>query len=107
MLVLIGPVESAHDLGRFGCVLAELHAMVCGMCGGSLALLNAGVRGARLLLAEKLASSIKVKLIDFACTLQRVLSLDRVIRSVSSAHLEPFSSLHIDDCFDYAEALKK
>ena len=51
MLVLIGPVESAHDLGRFGCVLAELHAMVCGMCGGSLALLNAGVRGARLLLA--------------------------------------------------------
>ena len=51
MLVLVGPVESAHDLGRFGCVLAELHAMVCGMCGGSLALLNAGVRGARLLLA--------------------------------------------------------
>ena len=25
--------------------------MVCGMCGGSIALLNAGVRGARLLLA--------------------------------------------------------
>ena len=51
LLVLPGTMDPAHDLGRFGCVLAELHTMVCGMCGGLLALLNAGVRGVRLLLA--------------------------------------------------------
>ena len=51
LLVLPSTMEPAHDLGRFECILAELHAMVCGMCSGSLALLNAGVRGARLLLA--------------------------------------------------------
>ena len=53
LLVLPSTMEPAHDLGRFGCVLAELRAMVCGMCGGLLALLNAGVRGARLLLAVR------------------------------------------------------
>ena len=51
LLVLPSTMEPAHDLGRFGCVLAELRAMKCGICGGLLALLNAGVRGARLLLA--------------------------------------------------------
>ena len=51
MHVLASPMEPAHGLWRFGCVRAELRAMVCGMCGGSLALLNAAVRGARLLLA--------------------------------------------------------
>ena len=66
MLVLVGPVESAHDLGRFGCVLAELHAMVCGMCGGSLALLNAGVRGARLLLAVARGAGI-LKPLEGSC----------------------------------------
>jgi hypothetical protein len=50
-LVLVSPVEPAHGLGRFECVVAELRTMVCGICGGLLALLNAGVRGARLLLA--------------------------------------------------------
>ena len=44
LLVLPSTMDPAHDLGRFGCVLAELRAMVCGMCGGLLALLNAGVR---------------------------------------------------------------
>ena len=68
MLVLVGPVESAHDddVGRFGCVLAELHAMVCGMCGGSLALLNAGVRGARLLLAVARGAGI-MKPLEGSC----------------------------------------
>ena len=66
MLVLVGPVESAHDLGRFGCVIAELHAMVCGMCGGSLALLNAGVRGARLLLAVARGAGI-LKPLEGSC----------------------------------------
>ena len=51
LLVLPGLVELAHEIGRFGCVLAELRAMVCGICGGSFALLSAGVRGARPLLA--------------------------------------------------------
>ena len=50
-LVLVSPVEPAHGLGRFECVVAELRTMVCGICAGLLALLNAGVRGARLLLA--------------------------------------------------------
>ena len=50
-LVLVSLVEPAHGLGRFECVVAELRTMVCGICGGLLALLNAGVRGARLLLA--------------------------------------------------------
>ena len=51
LLVLPGPVKLALEIGRFGCVLAEIRAMMCGLCGGSLAWLNAGVRGARLLLA--------------------------------------------------------
>ena len=33
--------------------------MVCGMCGGSLALLNAGVGGARLLLAVAYAALVE------------------------------------------------
>ena len=53
MHVLASTMEPAHDLGRFECILAELRAMVCGMCGGLLALLNVGVRGARLLLAVR------------------------------------------------------
>ena len=51
LLVLPGPVKLALEIGRFGCVLAEMRPMMCGLCGGSLAWLNAGVRGARLLLA--------------------------------------------------------
>ena len=51
LLVLPSTMEPAHDLGRLGCVLAELRVMVCGIYGGLIALLNAGVRGARLLLA--------------------------------------------------------
>ena len=51
MLVLPGPVVPAHEIGRFGCVLTKLRAMVCSAGGCSLALLNASVRGARLQLA--------------------------------------------------------
>ena len=66
LLVLPSTMEPAHDLGRFGCVLAELRAMVCGMCGGLLALLNAGVRGARLLLAVARGAEI-LKPLEGSC----------------------------------------
>ena len=51
MHVLASPVEPADGLGRFGCVRAEMGAIVYDMFCGSFVLWNAGVRGARLLLA--------------------------------------------------------
>ena len=66
ILFPVSPLEPAHDFGRFGCVLAELRAMVCGMSGGLLALLNAGVRGARLLLAVARGAGI-LKPLKGAC----------------------------------------
>ena len=63
LLVLPGPVESAHDLGRFGCVLAELRAMVCGMVCVSVALLNGCVPCARLQLVVACGCQKRVGLI--------------------------------------------